>query len=78
MLKSLLLFYNKFKLTVYFIVYVDDLILIGSNDGFLPDIISQLEQQFSLKDLGPLLYFLIVEVIFTKASMFLSMFSKPD
>ena len=44
-------------------VYVDDIIIIGDNDGFVQQFVTLLSQQFSLKDLGQLSYFLGVEVI---------------
>ncbi|XP_052488275.1 uncharacterized mitochondrial protein AtMg00810-like isoform X1 [Gossypium raimondii] len=43
-------------------MYVDDIILTGSNSKELSDVIHQLNTSFSLKDLGPLYYFLEVEV----------------
>lgn len=64
--------YNNFGLITYLLVYVDDLTLIGFNDGFFVYIVSQLAQKFSLKELGQLSYFHSVEVIPTKAGQFLS------
>jgi hypothetical protein len=56
----------------YCLVYVDDLILTGNNSTFVASIIDQLGQKFSLKDLGPLHFFLGVEVIPTKEGLFLT------
>ena len=48
---------------IYLLVYVDDIIITGDNDGFVQQFVTLLSQQFSLKDLGQLFYFLGVEVI---------------
>ena len=46
----------------YLLVYVDDIILTGDDAGAVEKFIHILSQQFSLKDLGSLSYFLRVEV----------------
>ena len=56
----------------YCLVYVDDLILTGNNSTFVASIINQLGQKFSIKDLGPLHFFLGVEVIPTKKGLFIT------
>ncbi|RVW77085.1 Retrovirus-related Pol polyprotein from transposon RE1 [Vitis vinifera] len=48
---------------VYLLVYVDDIILTGSSDTLVSQFVDYLAQRFSLKDLGPLSYFLGVEVV---------------
>ncbi|XP_049350413.1 uncharacterized protein LOC125815055 [Solanum verrucosum] len=50
------------KHTTYVLVYVDDLIITGSDSDFITTFIYILDQQFSLKDLGSLNYFLGIEV----------------
>ncbi|WMV12772.1 hypothetical protein MTR67_006157 [Solanum verrucosum] len=50
------------KHTTYVLVYVDDLIITGSDSDFITIFIYILDQQFSLKDLGSLNYFLGIEV----------------
>ncbi|CAM8888151.1 unnamed protein product [Rhodiola kirilowii] len=46
----------------YMLVYVDDLVLTGSDSNFISEFIIELHQTFSLKDLGLLNYLLGVEV----------------
>jgi len=43
-------------------MYVDDIVLIASSPGFLRRIISALQQEFSMKDLGELHHFLGMRV----------------
>jgi histone deacetylase 1/2 len=67
-----LFIYHKQGVTVYLLVYVDDIIVTGSSSAALSKIIATLAARFSLKDLGCLSYFLGVEVIPSAAGMFLS------
>lgn len=53
-------------------MYVDDLVLTGSDQSFARDVINHLGTQFSLKDMGDLRYFMGIEVIPTKSGLFLS------
>ena len=55
----------------YLLVYVDDFIIIGNNSTFIDNVIWHLNNQFHLKDLGDLHFFLGVEVIQTHAGLFL-------
>ena len=48
--------------TIFLLVYVDDIIVVGSQKLELDNFISVLNQLFSLKDLGELNYFLGIEV----------------
>ncbi|XP_019195015.1 PREDICTED: uncharacterized protein LOC109188834 [Ipomoea nil] len=57
---------------VYFMVYVDDIIVTGNNDVFLDRFIKLLSQKFALKDLGTLHHFLGVEVVPISGGYFLS------
>ena len=54
---SLFIYHHGFAI-IYFLVYVDDLIVIGNNSSTLSKFLHDLAQQVSLKDLGPLHYFL--------------------
>jgi histone deacetylase 1/2 len=53
------------------LVYVDDLVLTRNDSSFVQSLIKQLGDQFLLKDMGPLNYFLGVEVVSTCAGLFL-------
>lgn len=53
-------------------MYVDDLIITGTDTDRIQTFITKLAARFSVKDLGPLSYFLGVEVISTRDCMFLS------
>ena len=57
---------------IYILVYVDDIIITGSNNTELQSFISILHSQFSLKDLGSLSFFLGIEVKNCKGVVLLS------
>ena len=57
---------------IYLLVYVDDIIITGDNDGFVQQFVTLLSQQFSLKDLRQLSYFLGVEVLYHPHGLLLS------
>ncbi|KAJ8763992.1 hypothetical protein K2173_004863 [Erythroxylum novogranatense] len=59
---SSLFIYSSNGENAYCLVYVDDLILTGSSTELLHRLIIQLGRSVTLKDLGPLTYFLGVEV----------------
>ncbi|KAK1631986.1 hypothetical protein QYE76_006301 [Lolium multiflorum] len=48
--------------TVYLLIYVDDIIVLSSTSAAIPRLVSQLRSEFSVKDLGVLHYFLGIEV----------------
>ncbi|RVW21952.1 Retrovirus-related Pol polyprotein from transposon RE1 [Vitis vinifera] len=58
--------------STYILVYVDDILITGSNDQFVQHVITQLNNQFALKDLGDIDYFLGIQVKHTSAGMHLS------
>ena len=53
---------NANKKITALIVYVDDMVVTGNDDYELKDLQSRLATEFELKDLGPLKYFLGIEV----------------
>ncbi|PRQ21351.1 putative RNA-directed DNA polymerase [Rosa chinensis] len=56
----------------YLLVYVDDIILTGNSPSYCTHLINQLSQQFSMKDLGPLHFFLGLEVTCNFDCLYLS------
>jgi hypothetical protein len=58
------------SITVYLLLYVDDIIITGNNSTAISNIISQLSTTFELKDLGPLRYFLGLQIDYKKAGFF--------
>lgn len=69
---SSLFVYRHDSIICYFLVYVDDLIITGNKKHFVTHVVNKLSDQFSLKDMGSLHFFLEVEVISTHTSLFLS------
>ena len=69
---SSLFVYRHDSIVCYFLVYVDDLVITSNDKKFVAHVVTKLGDQFSLKDMGSLHYFLGVEVIPTTAGVFLS------
>ena len=69
---SSLFAYSRGTALIYFMVYVDDLIITGSHPSLVGTIIRQLDTTFSTKNLGPLSYFYGVEVLATSSGLLLS------
>lgn len=57
--------------SVFVLVYLDDIVVTGSNSNFISDLLTALHESFPVKNLGPLHYFLGIEV--TQDSQSLSM-----
>ncbi|GJX23588.1 putative RNA-directed DNA polymerase [Tanacetum coccineum] len=57
---------------LYILVYVDDIVGTGNNKGTIDNIICQLGSAFALKDLGPLNYFLGIEIVSHVSGILLS------
>jgi hypothetical protein len=53
---------RRSELTLYLLVYVDDIIVVSSSSAATDRLVHQLGKTFALKDLGPLHYFLGIEV----------------
>lgn len=58
--------------TAYLLLYVDDIVLTASSETLLRQIISALQHEFSMKDLGPLHHFLGMSVSSRDGGLFLS------
>ncbi len=57
--------------TVILLVYVDDIIITGSTAALIHDVTRAMHTTFKMKDLGPLHYFLGMEVSRTGSGLFL-------
>jgi histone deacetylase 1/2 len=57
---------------VILLLYVDDILLTGSYSSLLTSIIDALTQEFDMKDLGPLTYFLGLQVSYSSSGLFVS------
>jgi hypothetical protein len=54
------------------IVYVDDIVVMGNDDGEIQNLKHSLANKFEIKDLDNLKYFLIIEVARLKHGIFIS------
>jgi hypothetical protein len=54
--------YHKSGIHIFLLVYVDDIVLTGTHSTFLASLTQRLQTEFALKDLGPLGYFLGIQV----------------
>jgi histone deacetylase 1/2 len=57
-----LFFFRKGPLAMFILVYVDDIIVVSSISGATTALLKKLNEDFALKDLGELHYFLGIEV----------------
>uniref|UniRef100_A0A2N9G798 Reverse transcriptase Ty1/copia-type domain-containing protein n=1 Tax=Fagus sylvatica TaxID=28930 RepID=A0A2N9G798_FAGSY len=57
---------------IFFLIYVDDIIVTGNNKHSIARLIQALQADFALKDLGPLHFFLGVQAYTTETGLFLS------
>ncbi|KAJ3708562.1 hypothetical protein LUZ61_012267 [Rhynchospora tenuis] len=63
---------HKGATTIYLLVYVDDIIITGNDNVAIHTLMKSLDDQFSIKNLGQLNYFLGIEVIHHNSGMHLS------
>ena len=64
--------FKTYSILILILVYVDDVIILGSNIYVINNIINTLRSQFALKDLGRLYCFLRIEVKYFNNGLFLS------
>lgn len=57
---------------VYLLLYVDDIIITGDSEDLITEVKQALQAEFDMKDLGPLHYFLGLEIKYLKDGLFLS------
>jgi histone deacetylase 1/2 len=57
-----LFLYNKSGIIIYVLVYVDDIIVTSSSDLAITVVLRDINENFAIKDLGDLHYFLGIEV----------------
>jgi hypothetical protein len=69
---SFLFILRNASLTMFVLVYVDDIIITASIPEAIPDLLQQLRTSFAVKDLGKLNFFLGVKIIALKSSLLLS------
>lgn len=62
LLVYVLLFIRQQELTLYIIVYANDMVITRDNDGEIRNVLDKLEVEFSIKKLGYLEYFLGIHV----------------
>jgi hypothetical protein len=63
--------YHKFNAHLFLLVYVDDIVLTGTHSSLLDSPIHRLQAEFAFKDLGPLGYFLGIQVTQTTHGLYL-------
>jgi hypothetical protein len=57
-----LLPYHKDSITIFLLLYVDDIIIADSSSSVVDALLQDLKSDFVLKDLGTLNYFLVIQV----------------
>ncbi|PKU72621.1 Retrovirus-related Pol polyprotein from transposon TNT 1-94 [Dendrobium catenatum] len=68
---SLLIFHQN-GVHIYILIYVDDFLVTGNDEAAIRRLLTQLQKQFALKQLGNISLFLGIQVPHTKQSFFLS------
>jgi hypothetical protein len=69
---SSLFLYKTQSVTVFLLIYVDDIIITASDPAAIPDLLHLLNAEFAVKDLGDLHYYLGVEVHKLNSGLLLS------
>ena len=63
--------YHKDGKSLVLLLYVDDILLTGSHQPLLTELLQALHKRFAMKDLGPPRYFLGIEIEFYSGGLFL-------
>ena len=66
------LFFKYHRNTHFFLIYVDDILVISPDSTRIQDIVRLLAKAFSMKDLGQAQFFLGIELLYTPTGFFLS------
>jgi histone deacetylase 1/2 len=64
-----LFFYNKGGVTIFMLIYVDDIVVASLLEKAVDALLHDLGLDFALKDLGDLHYFLTIELFYLKKNM---------
>ena len=64
--------YHHNSVLIYLLIYVDDIIITGSDIGSINRVITLLQGDFVVKDMGELSFFLNIEAIRTDDGLYLS------
>jgi hypothetical protein len=70
--------YRKGSITMFLLVYVDDIIVASSSPAAVTALLNDLKDGFALKNVGPLHYFLGIEVRRTSDEIHLSQAKYTD
>jgi hypothetical protein len=63
--------YISGTLKIFLLVYVDDIVVTGTHPHIISSLISCMQKEFPVKDLGPLSYFLGIQVTRTSTGLHL-------
>jgi hypothetical protein len=69
---TFLFIFDHCGVTIYMLVYVDDIVLVGSSDSAIEHLVQTLSHTFPIKDLGCFDYFLGIEATYTMEGMILT------
>lgn len=69
---TFLFVYSRGSVTAYLLLYVDDIILMASSSTALDAITTALAQEYDMKDLGDIHYFLDISVTRDSSGLFIS------
>lgn len=65
------LFVFNWTHVIYILVYVDDMVIIGSNEGVVKEVLNKMKIEFTVWDLGTINYFLGIHVCYSDGHLFL-------